>query len=1050
MSKKKAVSPADQASSSGSGTVASSTEMDGKLWRFLWGAGNRRLHLADRALQPSQLHPCVESLPEVIARVDNPATRAQTLRWLAPKLANGLLEAWLGDALGERELAGKTAALRTDSGGAKMARWLWFAGFGKYLIGDCVIGSIADLAQIVPQKSADLAELWEHLLVGLTQAHFAAELRAVAILNEVLADSTLRDAEKPLIACLRLGLKRLPLWWGAKAPFASALSSVADLENALDQPGGRELLHGALGTRLLETWVEAIRPGDGALVAAARDLPPEIAVDHAVRSLGNHAVFLAPGVSARDWNALRTLPPEVFATCPVRERVRDALHGSVTLQGAPSSLDQISEAELSSWPESQRGVPFAWVTFHLALNLGTRSVRSVDELTAALAEPEPRRHAMVLASSGMLSFWLRRVMRRELPEALRGVVPAQSFPGLCFELGVPLLPAEGVLARPGEREAALACAAQGARRFWLLPSTFARSVTSVEERSEVYHRVLHRIERRTVRLRCEPGARGGIRQAAIPDPASVDPWSVDPDELESASRVTAVCPACNGQKKLQCGGCGGSARMACNGCGGSGRVWGQRGEKNCPTCRGKGDRKCPNCHNGIVDCVMCAISGFITAWLWLDREMRRTVVVNPWNAAAEVHGEARLKDPEDFNRGGWVNDLLNDTGAQTPPGYVADELLPQLDRVAERVIENRMQTFASRVHRIHYRTRFSGASVEVAGRPPDLAPQSNWKPLLNRRRLILATAGLASVGALALYGFYSERHEWFLQFGSGGTLLGLSLLAALSVSLLVGQLLLAPPAESKGLAKSLGGISAAMTVALAIAIALFYRAGPTALGAHNALVAGDAPRAKLEAQALIDLGTDPDAGKEVLDQLHLARLAKATSLPDRFLILHDPWYSPAHQQRAFDDLTAELRPVLARMYAAQDGAGLKGIADGIGDLVPEIGGEARWRMELLLAEASLAREDSSGATANLAEATLYKAPAQMTQPFLDRINQLVQRRTAAAHRHTHARAKVAEPESGIGLAPESDPLPTAADSPPESEPPLQLSGVPVAAQEPLH
>jgi hypothetical protein len=94
---------------------------DRALWRFLWGAGSRRLHVTPSG-RPAAGAPFVEGLDELLALfgdVERPPPEP-ALRGL---LAGGLLEDWLS-TLGHGALAGSTGALRRSAEPRKLARWL--------------------------------------------------------------------------------------------------------------------------------------------------------------------------------------------------------------------------------------------------------------------------------------------------------------------------------------------------------------------------------------------------------------------------------------------------------------------------------------------------------------------------------------------------------------------------------------------------------------------------------------------------------------------------------------------------------------------------------------------------------------------------------------------------------------------------------------------------------------------------------------------------------------------------------------------------------------
>lgn len=92
------------------------------LWRFLWGAGNRRLQLAPG--RPRSGAALVETLPELLALLASATEDAALYDGLRQLLERGLLEHWLREAAEMPALADATRALRQDERPAKLARFL--------------------------------------------------------------------------------------------------------------------------------------------------------------------------------------------------------------------------------------------------------------------------------------------------------------------------------------------------------------------------------------------------------------------------------------------------------------------------------------------------------------------------------------------------------------------------------------------------------------------------------------------------------------------------------------------------------------------------------------------------------------------------------------------------------------------------------------------------------------------------------------------------------------------------------------------------------------
>jgi len=376
----------------------------------------------------------VSSVAELLRAAQDERTSATVLAGLEVQLRDELLERWLSDAVGQPEAARSARAIREDTRGLKLERWLQGAGLATYFVGGHRIDSVHDLATL-PERGGDMATLWEHIREGVPQERFKRDPEAVRVLEAVRTSSELSDRARPLIACIGLGLRRLP--WADRF-----LASLGDLEPAILEPGGRSALYGLMDSGILQAWVEAIAPGKGALVAAARGLDPAIAVDRAVRSLIGPAVYPVPGVKAADHTELcGYLPGMLHALCgdpEVRARIRDALFGPIKLPGAPPDLGGPSEIELCRLSTPHDANLFAWWTMQAPLlHVGPYVVRSAQEYLTAIADPRGRAAAAHLASIGVVSMWYRVALGQPLSPALSDSVPEHDFPALCLEMGEP-------------------------------------------------------------------------------------------------------------------------------------------------------------------------------------------------------------------------------------------------------------------------------------------------------------------------------------------------------------------------------------------------------------------------------------------------------------------------------------------------------------------------------------------------------------------------------------------------------------------------------------
>ena len=376
----------------------------------------------------------VSSIAELLGAVEEPRTSAPALAGLDVQLQTGFLERWLNDGIGQPTAARSARAIREDNRGLKLERWLQGAGLSTYFIDGRRIDSVHDLASL-PERGCDPAKLWEHIREGVPQERFKTDPATVLVLEEVRASNAMPDLARPLIACLRLGLRRLP--WADRF-----LETLADLERAILEPSGRDALHGLLESGVLHTWVDAIAPGQGALVASARGLDPAIAVDRAVRSVLGPAVYPVPRVKAADYAELAECVAAAFYTLcgdpDTRARIRDALLGPIRLPGAPSGSTASDEAELAKLGAPHDANVFAWCVLKLPiLHLGPVAVRSVEEYLAAIAHPQPRAAAVQLANAGVVAMWYRLALGGSLPDPLSGCVPEHEFPALCLAMGEP-------------------------------------------------------------------------------------------------------------------------------------------------------------------------------------------------------------------------------------------------------------------------------------------------------------------------------------------------------------------------------------------------------------------------------------------------------------------------------------------------------------------------------------------------------------------------------------------------------------------------------------
>lgn len=410
-------------------SVAPRASSPGRLWVFLWGAGERRLHLG--AGPPGPGDEVVESLEDLLAAVERRGARAA----VEGLLGEGLLERWIEGALGDAALAEATRAIRRDDRGGKIARWLQRAGARLWFVAGEPVDTVEDLARL-PLRVRDLRDLWNQIRQRVPQERFAFDPRVVAILDGACAETGLPGEARALGACLDLGLDKLPVECDDGLFVLERPEQIAGL---LDRPGARARLGWLLEHRLLERWAERARPGSGAAMAEARSLGPPVGLDRAVRALDPDGLHVAPGMRARGYADLARMaaenPSRLCGGALDRDRIRDALFHAPPIAGTPTGVVDYNEAELATWPEHARARLFGWVVLRVPLAVAGHAITTCASLLEALADRSARERLRELAETGMLSLYACRVLGVALPEALAGRVPAADFPSLCTALG---------------------------------------------------------------------------------------------------------------------------------------------------------------------------------------------------------------------------------------------------------------------------------------------------------------------------------------------------------------------------------------------------------------------------------------------------------------------------------------------------------------------------------------------------------------------------------------------------------------------------------------
>ncbi len=455
---------------------------------------------------------------------------------------------------------------------------------------------------------------------------------------------------------------------------------------------------------------------------------------------------------------------------------------------------------------------------------------------------------------------------------------------------------------------ATAAAARLAPRYLMSRTALADSIVDVDVRTETYERLLALVERRSLLLDMAP-AKGARKKTSelhdLPEPTRYDPFTVDPRRIADQTRVTCLCPQCDGSGHTKCRRCLGTGHVDCRLCRATGRV----GEAPCPTCQGAAVVACGSCTSGRVRCVTCAGGGRVFAWLRLETRITEHVAVAGDPAGIQAHEQ--VESPTDFEAGPgrWKNELYYDSGLVDELEGVEPSLLPRLDPRSARIKSMRYQGFSSGVYAVRYATPLGAGTIEVAGIPPVVLRSSHKRPLRLRRALLVALAVAGVVLAVMVAVGRATLHPWMRAHGAPLLLFGLTLAASIAGTVAVAALLL--PSKARRLAR----VAAPMAVALlftgaTVATAKLLR--PRVAHARALAAAGDLRGARDELSAVIALGLDPGAAA-LDDELHAEQLAQARGLDEKRRIAEQPFWRE-------EGLTSARAAVLEAATAALDEA----------------------------------------------------------------------------------------------------------------------------------
>ena len=172
------------------------------------------------------------------------------------------------------------------------------------------------------------------------------------------------------------------------------------------------------------------------------------------------------------------------------------------------------------------------------------------------------------------------------------------------------------------------------------PRGLAATITAVQPRDEVLHRVVSKVLRRQLSEQRTPAR---ARRASSPRTplGQVDPFVHTLQTLQDATLHVARCAACSGTCVESCRACAGRRVVACPGCSGAGKFRNPRTNRlnKCKPCKGSGSVACHNCaSSGSVSCHVCQGSGHQNVWLTFVEHSRAQVALVPRDTpAADAH-----------------------------------------------------------------------------------------------------------------------------------------------------------------------------------------------------------------------------------------------------------------------------------------------------------------------------------------------------------------------------------------------------------------------------
>ncbi len=529
---------------------------------------------------------------------------------------------------------------------------------------------------------------------------------------------------------------------------------------------------------------------------------------------------------------------------------------------------------------------------------------------------------------------------------------------------------------------ALQKASRTAMSTGTLPGTFRSIVTMTTVAGDSFRRVAHEVERRSVVLRTTPAAGARKRdESPLPDPRSIDPWAADPHGLPATTLTISSCPSCLGEKKITCPACAGAGRVRCRTCSGGGKVRGQRGLKNCGSCRGTGTRKCSHCRHGRVTCPHCEGKGRVNAWLENEQQRSVQVRVHPTTGAASLHRDITSIANFDCDPSTYRSPLAHDSGwIETLPDPLGADLGADLHPVTDRILRQRIQRFEGKVYKFAYTTRVGDGVIAVTGNPPGVLPESQWRPLKIRLFAAMGLGFILFIVGSVVESNYSHQTQWFMAHGNGPAMALFGFAAAIAGGVaLAGNLL---PAPARTFVRSKLPL-VLMVFAWSIIGVLHVVGGPAIEGVQTALERRDLYAAQTEIEALEAVGlvsgelNDARAQLETMkaeekrlhelaeDEAHLVRVRSAKSSVEAIAVLELAWNEPEHTITARDVVLAKANADLDTLFNSTDQAGLRELAKAVEPFDTSLAAKALSRQTLSQAEVCHTKGDIDCAITSL-------------------------------------------------------------------------------------